>query len=164
MNKFLILKDNFLIKRECDFLIKLHNANINNTIKHPTGPGKDQLTNVLKLQKGLDDKIDELINKKENFVKQHINDVKIVNIEIVEWLPGVELKPHYDITPDNTHYKAATVCYLNKDYEGGDTVIENNTIISPEVGRLIVFDGLNYKHGVKQISKNKRYTFISWFM
>jgi len=164
MNKFLILKDNFLIKRECDFLIKLHNANINNIVKHPTGPAKNQFTNVLKLQKGLDNKIDELINKKENFVIQHINGVKLVNIEIVEWMPGVELKPHYDITPDNIHYKASTVCYLNEDYNGGDTIIENNIIISSKVGRLIVFDGLNFKHGVKQINENKRYTLISWFM
>ena len=99
-------------------------------------------------------------------VKNLINkfDLELFNIEIVEWLPGVEMKPHYDITSNNIEYKAATVCYLNKDYDGGDTVIENNTIISPEVGRLIVFDGLNYKHEVKQLNRNKRYTFISWFV
>ena len=57
MNKFLLLKDNFLIERECNFLINLHKANIKNTKKHPTGNGH---TTVLPISKGLDKKIDEL--------------------------------------------------------------------------------------------------------
>ena len=161
MNKFLLLKDNFLIERECNFLINLHKANIKNTKKHPTGNG---YTTVLPISKGLDKKIDELIERKELFVNNLLSDVKLINVEIVQWDKGVEMKPHYDITSNNIEYKAATVCYLNNNYTGGETIIENNINISPELGRMIVFDGLNYKHGVNQITENIRYTFISWFI
>ena len=119
MNKFLLLKDNFLIERECNFLINLHKANIKNTKKHPTGDGH---TTVLPISKGLDKKLDELIERKQMFVNNFLSDVKLTNVEIVQWDKGVEMKPHYDITSNNIEYKAATVCYLNNNYTGGETI------------------------------------------
>ena len=55
-----------------------------------------------------------------------------------------------------------SVCYLNDDYEGGETIIEKNKI-KPKKGRLVVFPSKKLYHGVLPVKKSPRFTFISWW-
>ena len=54
--------------------------------------------------------------------------------------------------------------YLNTDYEGGKTYFEEfDNVIEPEVGKLVLFPaGLEYRHGVTEVTRGDRYTMPIW--
>ncbi len=72
------------------------------------------------------------------------------------WLDG---KPNYCSERDY-----AGVLYLNTDYEGGKTYFEEfDNVIEPEVGKLVLFPaGLEYRHGVTEVTRGDRYTMPIW--
>jgi predicted 2-oxoglutarate/Fe(II)-dependent dioxygenase YbiX len=57
----------------------------------------------------------------------------------------------------------AFILYLNDDFEGGETVFENETIIKPKKGRLLVFSNGIFLHKVNLITKGERYVIAGWF-
>lgn len=91
--------------------------------------------------------------------------------QLVRWHEGLELTPHVDNMepdgrPNNTcHRSFASICYLNDDYEGGETYFPGHGVrIKPTPGALIVFGaGLEYVHGVSRITRGMRYTYAGWF-
>ena len=72
------------------------------------------------------------------------------------------------IIPNDTKNKKlvsvdwTSVCYLNDNYVGGETVIAENKI-KPKKGRLVVFPSKKLYHGVLPVEKSSRFTFISWW-
>ena len=54
------------------------------------------------------------------------------------------------------------VCYLNDDFEGGETLIEDKSI-KPKKGTLVVFPSKKMEHGVSLVKGKSRYTYISWW-
>ena len=54
-----------------------------------------------------------------------------------------------------------SVCYLNDDFEGGETLIEDKSI-KPKKGTLVVFPSKKMSHGVSLV-KGNRYTYIAWW-
>ena len=83
-------------------------------------------------------------------------------VEIVKWPVDSYQPPHIDITRKSTKYTSVT--YLNVDYEGGETFFtENNKKSTNGLGTTIFFDGVQYKHGVKPISRGTRYTLPIWY-
>ncbi len=54
-----------------------------------------------------------------------------------------------------------SVCYLNDDYEGGETLLSNN-MVPPQKGRLVVFNSKNIPHGVNEVL-GTRYTYTAWW-
>lgn len=81
--------------------------------------------------------------------------------QVVEWKVGSSQAYHRDKTSDKTVLTSIT--YLNDDYVGGQTSIENDIDIVPKLGRTVYFDGLHYVHGVKKIEKGVRYTLPIWY-
>ena len=65
---------------------------------------------------------------------------------------------HYDEGDD-----VAFILYLNDDYEGGHTVIENETTIVPKKGRILVFSNGKLLHKVTTIKQGTRYVLAGWF-
>jgi len=87
---------------------------------------------------------------------------------ITKWQPDTELRPHVDFAMETKRgidhgYTLASVIYLNDDYKGGQTYIDDGTVIAPVQGRGLFFDGMLYKHGVFTIKNNVRYTITAWF-
>jgi hypothetical protein len=54
------------------------------------------------------------------------------------------------------------IIYLNDNYEGGETVIEDR-IITPAIGKFIFFQGSKLTHRVNEIVFGSRYTIPCWF-
>ena len=77
-------------------------------------------------------------------------------MEIVKWPTGSKMAPHID--PDD---KYAVVIYLNDNFKGGRTLLENK-MINPETGKLIVFNSQKMEHGVEKVMGD-RFTYISWW-
>ena len=57
----------------------------------------------------------------------------------------------------------AFILYLNDEFEGGETVFENQTTIKPKKGRLLVFSNGIIQHKVNLITKGERYVLAGWF-
>lgn len=84
--------------------------------------------------------------------------------DIVYWAPGMSMLAHVDdYGPDlqQRHYTA--VCYLNDDYEGGETFFpEQNYKCKPDKGKTVIFPSYYY-HGVNEVKLNSRYVLVLWF-
>lgn len=90
--------------------------------------------------------------------------------DLVYWPSGLSMDVHADAvwldgSPARFPYRyCAGVCYLNDDYEGGETYFPNFNLNSkPKKGKVVLFpSNLEYQHGVKQIT-GERYTMPIWF-
>ena len=80
--------------------------------------------------------------------------------QIVMWPNNSHMQSHKDgvICKDN---EFTSICYLNNNYIGGRTVIENK-LINNDLGKLIVFNSNNLLHGVEQVI-GTRLVYISWW-
>ena len=78
------------------------------------------------------------------------------NAEIIKWLNGGFMKPHYDEGDE-----FAAIVYLNNDYSGGELVLDGN-IIKPDLGELIIFNNGKILHSVNKVV-GERYTLSTWF-
>lgn len=80
------------------------------------------------------------------------------NMEIVKWHEDKHQEAHVDFE----YHPYTSIIYLNDDYEGGETFIDQRTI-KPERGKMITFQGADMLHGVKKIIKGTRYTIPIWY-
>ena len=104
---------------------------------------------------------------KENFEEREyvLNHVSNFNLtlnydQIVMWPNNSHMQSHKDGTTfKDNHF--TSICYLNNNYIGGRTVIENK-LISNDLGKLIVFNSNNLLHGVEQVT-GTRLVYISWW-
>ena len=134
-------EDNFLSSEHCNYLINFFK---NNTPK----PCRD--TFILKYK---DLNILEKINL--NFKEYNLHNPD--HMEIVRWPTGSKMDLHYDLGD-----RLSFIIYLNDDFKGGETIIDNITI-TPKIGRIVLFSNGIYKHEVKKINVGNRYTLIAWY-
>jgi hypothetical protein len=93
-------------------------------------------------------------------VKDNISSDLICNyMQFVEWNTNVEQPNHLDF---NWHH-ATSILYLNDNFVGGETYIEDK-IITPKKGTIIIFNGKNLHHGVNKIKEGTRYTISGWYI
>ena len=129
---------NFLTPFECDHFIRLHFALFvpeitRNAFFH-------EGTEVVALSHKLD---------KRNFINY---------FELVKWNTNQSQGTHQDFD----YHPLTSILYLNDDFEGGETFVEDK-IIKPKKGLMISFEGDKLKHGVKKITKGTRYTIPCWY-
>jgi hypothetical protein len=85
------------------------------------------------------------------------NDTKIDCIQIVFWPIGESHEWH----DDTIYYDMTTITYLNENYEGGRTVVED-VEIKPETGKYIEFNS-NKKHMVTELISGERFVLLCWY-
>jgi hypothetical protein len=156
----MIILDNFLTEKECNFLINYYN-------KHCFGecsPGSHSFLTLTLKKQWRTVPIYHFLHFRVNYLRRKIiskvfemTKNKLQYDTICHWPNKSFMQHHYDYT--DTPY--AVICYLNDDYIGGETVIGDQKII-PKRGRMILYDGLNNLHGVNSITGN-RYTYTAWF-
>ena len=76
----------------------------------------------------------------------------------VKWNTNQSQGTHQDFD----YHPLTSILYLNDDFEGGETFVEDK-IIKPKKGLMISFEGDKLKHGVKKIRKGIRYTIPCWY-
>jgi hypothetical protein len=84
-------------------------------------------------------------------------DIKIKNIHIVFWPVGES----HDWHDDTAHYDVTTITYLNENYEGGRTIVEDIEI-KPETGKYIEFNA-DKKHMVTKLISGQRFVLLCWY-
>ena len=143
-DKIIFRIDNFLNLKECNYVIKDFSDNFKHTKIHRN-------TRILRVMyKPVCDKLNSLF-KFYDFSNPY-------NMEIVLW----DKKSKMDLHLDKVGNKFAFIIYLNDDYGGGETIIDNIKI-KPKTGRIVLFSNGFYLHKVNEIKNKKRYTLIGWY-
>ena len=157
-----LIRDNFISTQDCQKLINYHHKNKKKIKKHVTTydgkiwnyPLPLQKTsffnnNFLKLQQDL------------NYIAKILNNSVLDYVHLVRWPIGSFQPIHKDTTENQT--TLSSILYLNSDYEGGETYLEDGTVFKPREGRVLFLDGLYYGHGVSTVLKKERYTLAVWY-
>lgn len=95
------------------------------------------------------------------------NNLLINYYQIVRWGKNTHMDKHIDtylyndgnVTTKNYY---TSILYLNDDFVGGETVVDD-VIVKPEIGKMILFDGGTVPHQVLKIIKGVRHTIPCWY-
>jgi hypothetical protein len=146
-----LIKDNFVSKEFCESVINFYKENKNQEKKF-----RDVFTLDL-LKENLDINFVNDIHK----ISKTINNSIIDWVQIVYWPTNSFQGLHFDSVSTGT--TLSSICYLNNNYEGGQTYFEDGTIFTPLIGRMLFFDGKYYLHGVKKVISGNRYVLAIWY-
>ncbi len=146
MSNFILIKDDLLNKEEINNLITFYNDNLKYIIKFRDTYPLNLNNNFINLK-----------NKINEFLKIYLIDWW----QIVHWPLGSYQNLHFDSASNLT--SLTSISYLNNEFTGGETFFEDQTIIHPKLGRTLLFNGQEYKHGVKQVLTGNRYTLAIWY-
>ena len=156
--------DKFLTTDECNSLIDFYKNNKDQSFMFgheglcPRWPlpilGENSITKDTEEFKFLQNKL----NEKGMYVNNSVIDYG----QIVRWPIGSKQNPHYDIAWDYT--TLASIIYLNDNFIGGETYFTDGIIFSPRQGRLILFDGQYFEHGVHDVHTHARYVVAAWYI
>jgi hypothetical protein len=82
------------------------------------------------------------------------------SLHLVRWGEGQGMPVHLDAVPEMPWREFGSVVYLNDDFTGGQTFLEEFGIeIQPKTGMLIAFPGdWKHRHGVRPVHKGERFT------
>jgi hypothetical protein len=139
---------NFLTEKTCKDCIDFFNKNYSKT-KIFRKRKKLDLLNLTKINV----KIKKLIDKYSKIYPGY----NISNFEILKWPVG----EYHDWHTDTIYYDKTTITYLNKDYKGGRTTVDNYTV-EPETGKIILFDS-GIRHKVSPLIEGERYVILVWY-
>ena len=154
------LTKNFLPSNECTKLIKL----FNDIEKYHGIDYKLNNTRVIhfddfKVGHGAVNIIyQDLFNKITNYINLIDNNCTIDYFQIVKWKKNSYMNVH----TDHSHQLYSSIINLNDDYIGGETVIEDTTVVS-ELGQIVTFKGNTESLSVNPILNGIRYTIPVWY-
>jgi prolyl 4-hydroxylase len=84
--------------------------------------------------------------------------------QIVRYSPGGHYVAHTDTGLDLDHRCITVICYLNDEFDGGNTFFPRlNHRAKPETGKVLLFPS-NYLHRAEPVLKGEKYVFISWLV
>jgi hypothetical protein len=148
--------DNTLTLTECNQLIELYYQNIDFCHTH-NGTSPININNC----KNNTDELYQIIKKILHKVYSINKDIELDWIEIVKWPTGAFQDLHLDIASSRTVFTSIT--YLNDDIIGGNTYIGNGITVGVKTGRTVLFNGIEYPHGVKKVTNGTRFTVAAWY-
>jgi hypothetical protein len=102
-----------------------------------------------------------ILNKIKTIVGTVFKDIVYDWGEIVKWSPSNDQPLHLDNASNETILTSIT--YLNEEFLGGETYFQDGTVIKPMTGRTLIFNGMQYVHGVKEVTEGVRWTVPIWY-
>lgn len=150
----IVVVDRVLPQTECDFVISLY-AEYQKDAHDWNGTKPLNLNFVPKKS------IAAVVNKILHFVRATFPDAEYDWGEIVKWHTGNYQNLHLDRSCDTTILTSIT--YLNDSFEGGETYFEDGSFVKPITGRTLIFNGIQYLHGVKEVTNGSRWTVPIWY-
>jgi hypothetical protein len=83
--------------------------------------------------------------------------------QVVRYKPGGHYRPHADAALDMEDRYVTVLCYLNDDFEGGQTTFTylNNLSIQPASGKAIIFPS-TYVHQAEPVLSGEKFVIVTW--
>mgnify|MGYP003112559718 CR=1 FL=1 len=144
---------NFISSEESNKLIQFHEKNFNLNNKYCF-----MHRNTAVMNHPMFTKFTNIAKALTKFIKNINNNYVINYFQIVKWPMEESQGPHLDFD----YHPYTSIIYLNDDFEGGETVVLDKTIL-PEKNKLISFEGNRILHKVNKITKGIRYTVPCWY-
>ena len=144
---------NFISSEESNYLMQYHKENFDINKKDSYMWRGTEVMDIEFLPE-----FQELKNKLNNLVKSEDKHFNTAYFQIVRWPTGEKQGPHLDFN----NFKYSSILYLNDDFEGGETVVGNETVV-PEKNKIILFEGAKVPHKVNEVIKGARYTVPCWY-
>mgnify|MGYP003136128417 CR=1 FL=1 len=144
----IVIKDNFIGKEDCDSVINEYYKNEDKVMPY--------MENFIIPVNTLGN-LTKIINNEA----KSINNSEIDYINLVRWPIGSKQNLHFDNA--RSHTTLSCIIYLNENFKGGHTYLEEGTMVAPKTGRVLFFDGKYYKHGVAEVKESNRFTIACWF-
>ena len=157
------VRHNFLSVDDCEMLIAYHKDNCLSPEK-PLLPTKESLgvyfhkegetrpLDIIHKFPDIDEKVMSWVTGFGGYGNLYIR-----TNEITKWNTGNKSPLHRDKFQELW----SALIYLNDDFTGGKTFLEDGTHIRPEIGKCLLLQGNKVKHGVTEVS-GIRYTLGYW--
>ena len=82
--------------------------------------------------------------------------------QLVRYAPGGHYIPHSDVGRLTMNRYYTVLCYLNDDFEGGNTQFPAlDYAVRPQSGKAILFPS-RYLHGGEPVTRGEKYILVSW--
>ncbi len=149
----IVLLDNFITLNECKQLVELYDKH-KHLASHWLG---SYPINTSDISHSL---IKKVLKQSENVVQKYFNSKFVIEWSEIKWHTQGSNHPfHYDSARTTT--TLASVTYLN-DTSSGQTIFKDGLQVMPKIGRMIIFNGKEYLHGVNKCLED-RYTMPIWY-
>lgn len=99
----------------------------------------------------------KLINTVINKYKKLLPLDNLDHLQLIFWPIG----EYHDWHDDTEFYDTTTITYLNEDYKGGITHVEDYKI-KPNVGKICIFESYK-KHKVTKLEDGERFVILAWY-
>jgi predicted 2-oxoglutarate/Fe(II)-dependent dioxygenase YbiX len=127
----------------------------------------------LLVKKLVEEEIRSCVMRTIELYSEVYNIPKIINFvteaRINRYIEGTEMKIHHDHIHSlfDGEQKGipilSVVGVLNDDYEGGDFIFYDNTMVQLGAGDILIFhSNFLYPHKVSKVTKGERWSFVSW--
>ena len=153
-------------KKESKDLIQLFNKNKDKAAKFPSNWMDINSPSAYPIYdtKLKDSFLTRILKRIEKIVQTYYGkDIAIEKSELKKHVQGAYHVMHYDREYRTSPLGLTSVLYLNEGFVEGHTYFADGTRVVPQTGRMIVYDGLKYEHGVSEIRGNSRYTIPCWY-
>ena len=144
--------ENYLPESQIDDLINYHKNNFDSKIHEI-----HRKTEVIECTPNIRMFMDIAVNL-NNLIKSINKNYMINYIKLVKWPCGEFQGKHLDFD----YHPYTTIIYLNDDFEGGETIVGDETV-TPKKNKLVGFNGNKIVHEVTKIKKGTRYTLACWY-
>jgi predicted 2-oxoglutarate/Fe(II)-dependent dioxygenase YbiX len=83
---------------------------------------------------------------------------------LVRYTRGNFYAPHTDAALDVSDRYFTVLCYLNEDFEGGQTSFPLlGHCVEPRAGKAVIFPS-TYLHGAEPVLRGEKYVLVTWLM
>lgn len=162
----IIILEKVITKKEAKELIKLFKKNKDKAARFPSNWMDNNSPSAYCIydSKLKDNLFNKIIKKIEKLVQTYYGKkIKIERSELKEHENKSYHVMHYDRKYRTSSLGLTSVLYLNNDFVEGHTYFSDFTRVVPDIGRMIIYDGLKYEHAVSQIGGGSRYTIPCWY-
>lgn len=160
--------NNFLDKQECSDIIELANKNTftASSVLEDYAGSKVDVHARSSVSMNWNSNTEEL-NKK---LIPYFGNLKLETWQLLKYEKDNQFSPHYDNGGSIDKRIFTAMIYLNDDFKGGTTTFNNeNIILKPETGKLVIWKNLNNKiidpksmHSGDKIEEGIKYVLVSW--
>ena len=158
-------QDEFLKDEACEKLIDLFDKTHPNILEKEAYNQHHKDCNFYKRGEGVSycmemaNRPDDTVNRLQEYAK-YLKNSQIDWCHVVKGGDKSSMNLHYDQTSDKT--TMTSLIYLNDNFRGGETYLDDGTVIAPKKGRILFFDGKYFKHGVNT-THGERYVLSTWY-
>ena len=162
----IIILEKVITKKEAKELIKLFKKNKKKATKFPSNWMDNNSPSAYCIYDSnlKDNFFTKILKRIEKLVQTYYGKkIKIERSELKEHEKGSYHVMHYDRKYRTSSLGLTSVLYLNNDFVEGHTYFYDFTRVVPNIGRMIIYDGLKYEHAVSEVGGGSRYTIPCWY-